>query len=554
MEKTEFTNTIDGKQFADMLRAGAAELRAGEHEINDLNVFPIPDGDTGSNMLLTLMGGVEALRTESADISEVAKSAANGMLLAARGNSGVILSQLFDGIARGLEGVEAASAERLAYAFGCGVSTAYKAVLKPTEGTILTVARCATENTEGMTADTPTDYMTTYVSEAKKTLERTPDMLPVLKKAGVIDSGGAGLVRILEGMQRVLRGEDSSMVDIPTEEKKEAVIDLDKFTKDSVLTFGYCTELLLRLQSSKTDVDSFPIQIITDFLQSVGDSVAAFKTDSIVKIHVHTMTPDKVLAFCQQYGEFLTIKIENMSLQHNNTVDDSESTEPSEAVVTKKYGVIAVLSGEGIKEMFREIGVDRIVDGGQSMNPSSEDFLHAFADVHAEHIFVLPNNGNVIMAAEQAGKMYTRAEIHVLPSKTIGEGYAALSMMNPDEPDVEAIKEEMLDAMSGVATAEVSHCIRNVEMDGMALHIGDYIGVCSKKLMAASASRTEAVCKTVENIGMSDYEACIIIRGTDANMDEAESLAEQMRESYRGKEVYLIDGGQDVYDYILILQ
>ncbi len=546
---------IDGLMFAEMLRAGAAELRSNVTEINDLNVFPIPDGDTGSNMLLTIMGGVDALRDDnsSENISHISRSIADGMLLAARGNSGVILSQLFDGIAKGLEGADTASVSELTRAFRSGVRSAYEAVLKPTEGTILTVARCATENTENNNTDSATTYMATYIDEAKKTLERTPEMLPVLKKAGVIDSGGAGFVCILEGMYKVLCGDDYDVTDLKYQDKHEA-IDLDKFTEDSVLTFGYCTEVLLRLQTAKTDVEGFDVKIITDYLQGIGDSVVAFKTKSIVKIHVHTMTPDKVLAFCQQFGEFLTIKIENMSLQHNNTLPEEEKKKIEIPKEHKTYAIVSVCAGDGIKEMFIDRGVDVIVDGGQSMNPSAEDFINAFLDIDADHIFVLPNNGNVVLAAEQAAKMYTKSDIRVLASKTIGQGYAALSMFNPEESDVEQLTEDMCDAMSGVATAEVSHCIRNVEIDGIELHIGDFIGVTGKSLLAASADRLEAAARTVDELGMSSYDICLIIKGADADMQEAEKLADVIGEKYRDKEVYVIDGMQDIYDYILILQ
>lgn len=550
----ELNQTIDGLKFADMLRAGAAELRANVNEINDLNVFPIPDGDTGSNMLRTLMGGVEAINSGSCDIALVSRSAANGMLFAARGNSGVILSQFFDGIATGLQGEPEASTEKLSHAFRCGVHTAYESVLKPTEGTILTVARCAAENAEIKRADSIASYMATYINEAKKTLERTPEMLPVLKTAGVIDSGGAGLVRILEGMYKALCGEMAPLYDMPHYESENNELDIDKFTEDSILTYGYCTEVLLRLQKCKTDVENFDIGIITDYLKTIGDSVVAFKTGSIVKIHVHTMTPDIVLGFCRKYGEFLKLKIENMSLQHNNTVEMKNETEAKSTAERKKYGVVAVCSGMGIKEMFRERGVDVIVDGGQSMNPSAEDFIRAFSQVEAEHIFVLPNNGNVIMAAEQAARIYKNSDIRVLTSKTVGEGYAALSMINPDEASVEMLTENLNNAMSGVVTAEISHCIRDAEMCGIELHVGDYIGVCGKELLTVSERRLETAIKTLEALGMSSYDICLIIRGKDADADEAEQLAEHVRAAYRGKEVYTVDGMQDIYDYIIILQ
>ncbi len=544
----EQCQTIDGVMFAEMLKAGAAELRAHVDEINDLNVFPIPDGDTGSNMLLTMMGGVNALHTESPDISEVSRTAADGMLLAARGNSGVILSQLFDGIARGLEGKETATAKELSFAVNSGVRSAYSAVLQPTEGTILTVARCAAEQAEDYTADSVAAYMNTYISEAKKALERTPDLLPVLKKAGVIDSGGAGWISILEGMNHALCGEESELTDLPYHENVQT-LDFDKFTEDSILTLGYCTEVLLRLQNSKTDVKNFDVSVITDYLQTIGDSVVTFQTGSIVKIHVHTMTPDKVLAFCRQYGEFLTTKIENMSLQHNNTIRaEKEATPP------KTYGVVAVCTGEGIREMFLERGVDAIVDGGQSFNPSAEDFLSAFSTVNAEHIFVLPNNGNVILAAEQAAQMFGESDVRVLPSKTIGEGYAALSMMNPDESDADTLSQEMEEAMAGVATAEITRCIRDAEMDGIPLHTGDYIGICGKRLLSVSENRYQAAEKAVDALGMSNYDICLIIRGANTPKEEAEQLAAELPKNYHGKEAYVVNGMQDIYDYILVLE
>ncbi len=545
--------TIDGRQFAEMLRAGAAELSANVAEINDLNVFPIPDGDTGSNMLLTIMGGVDALHGEEADISSVARTAADGMLLAARGNSGVILSQLFDGIAKGLEGAPVASAQRLSASLHSGVSCAYSAVLKPTEGTILTVARCAAENADGYASGSPTSYLTSYIAEAKKALAQTPEMLPVLKKAGVIDSGGAGLVHILEGMNKVLTGDPYTATQAPLPVGQSAALDLDKFTQDSVLTYGYCTEVLLRLQSAKTDVDAFDVRVITDYLQTIGDSVVAFKNGSAVKLHVHTRTPDKVLAFCQQYGEFLTTKIENMSLQHSNASDLLPPL-PEDNAPRKKYGVIAVLSGEGIQEMFRQRGVDAIVDGGQSMNPSAEDFLRAFSQVRAEHIFLLPNNSNVILAAEQAAGMYHAADVRVLPSRTVGEGFAALAMMNPDEPDAAQVAQDMTQAMSGVATAEISRCIRSADLDGTALHAGDYIGICGKTLLAAAPNRLDAAEKSIDSLSMAAYDICLILVGAEADAAEAGQLAEYIRSDYLGKEVYIVDGKQDVYDYILILQ
>ncbi len=551
---------ITGEIYADAIRTGAAGLRAHAEEVNDLNVFPIPDGDTGSNMLLTVMGGVDAIPSECGSLSSVARAIADGMLLAARGNSGVILSQLFDGIAAGFADMDEADAEGLGHAMQVGVEHAYRSVLEPTEGTILTVARCAAAYANDGASASVQDYLERYVAEAKRTLERTPDLLPVLKKAGVVDSGGAGLVYILEGMYRLFTGDADAIGDadlIP--HTGTQTLDLSRFDENSVLEFGYCTELLLRLQTAKTDPAAFEVSTVTDYLREIGESVVAFKTGSIVKIHVHTMTPDKVLGFCQQFGEFLTVKIENMSLQHNNAASDGEEQtarrpESMPDTERRKYGVVAVCTGSGVKQMFTDRGADVIVDGGQSMNPSAEDFIRAFREVNAEVIVVLPNNGNVILAAKQAAELFGEADVRVLESKTVGDGYAALSMMNPDAEDADELMEELSDAMQGVVTAEVSHCIRDADLQGMHLHTGDYIGVIGKEFLASDTDRPTAVCKTADALGFGNYDICILIKGKDADMAEAEALVERLCAEYPGHEVYLIDGMQDVYDYILILQ
>ncbi len=541
--------TLNGIEFAEMLSAGAAELRSCVNEINGLNVFPIPDGDTGNNMLLTVMGGVDSLPDGVHNIGTVTRAAADGMLFAARGNSGVILSQLFDGIAKGCEGEEEIDTEKFANAFKVGVRSAYDAVLKPTEGTILTVARCASENTDVQALQSPTEFLSKYITNAEETLERTPEMLPVLKKAGVIDSGGAGLVSILKGMSKALSGEA-----VPAEsnariiEKKESV-DFDRFTEDDVLTYGYCTEVLLRLQNSKTNIDVFNVQALTEYLQSIGDSVVAFKNGTAVKVHVHTFFPSKVLSFCQNYGEFLTVKIENMSLQHSSTMDKNDVLPDR-----KRYGIVAVCTGEGIRDLFAERGVDITVDGGQSMNPSAEDFINAFEKINAEHIVVLPNNGNVVLTAQQAGKLYGKKSVHVLNSKSIGEGYAALSMMNPDEADVDTLISEMTDAMSGVVTAEISACIKNTVIDGIQMHIGDFIGVCGKNIVAVSEKRSDAAVMTAEKVGVAERDICLILKGKNGTVKEAEEIADRIRSTYKGKEVYTVCGEQEIYDYILILE
>ena len=463
--------TLDGILFARMINSGAANLKAHAKEINDLNVFPIPDGDTGDNMLLTMMGGVHHDEATSEGLDEMANRISSGMLLSARGNSGVILSQFFEGIKNGFTGLQTADTKEIGEAFRHGVRQAYGSVMTPTEGTILTVVREATEFACEQNTETPEAFLNAFIDEAKRSLARTPELLPVLKKAGVVDSGAAGLIYIVDGMMRAVVGEDVAYIGEFTEQTQE--LDLDAFNEDSVLEFGYCTELLVRLQNAKTDISSFDVSVITDYLQTIGDSIVTVRNGSIVKLHVHTRQPQKVLDFCQQYGEFLKVKIENMSLQHNNTIAEEKETAPVKE--RKKYGVVAVASGEGLKQTFRDRGADVIVDGGQSMNPSAEDFIAAFDEVNADVIFVFPNNGNIVLTAQQAAYLYERSDVRVIESTTIGAGYASLSMLDTNSGDVDAIVEDLKMAMDGVITAEISHCIRDAVVEDMDLHMGDYV-------------------------------------------------------------------------------
>ena len=542
--------TLDGILFARMINSGAANLKAHAQEINDLNVFPIPDGDTGDNMLMTMMGGVRHDDTTSQGLNEMANRVSSGMLLSARGNSGVILSQFFEGIKNGFEGLQTADTKEIGEAFRQGVKQAYNSVMTPTEGTILTVVREATEYACEQNAESPEEFLNAFIEEAKRSLARTPELLPVLKKAGVVDSGAAGLIYIVDGMMRAVVGEDIEDFSDVAERAQE--LDLDAFNEDSILEFGYCTELLVRLQNIKTDISKFDVKVITDYLQTIGDSIVTVRNGSIVKIHVHTMTPQKVLEFCQQYGEFLKVKIENMSLQHNNTVTEEKDSAPKKE--RQKYGVVAVASGEGLKQTFIDHGVDVIVDGGQSMNPSAEDFISAFDEVNADVIFVFPNNGNIVLTAQQAANLYEGSDVRVIESTTIGAGYAALTMLDTNSGDTDAIAEELRMAMEGVITAEISHCVREASIDGMELHTGEYIGFVGKNLLAADDDRLAAVCKTVEMIGFEKYDVCIVICGKEATAEEAEQIEKYIASNYKGKEVYIIDGGQDVYDYIMIVE
>ena len=542
--------TLDGILFARMINAGAANLKAHAKEINDLNVFPIPDGDTGDNMLMTMMGGVRHNDAVSRSLDEMSCRISGGMLLSARGNSGVILSQFFEGIKNGFSGLRSADTREIGEAFRRGVRQAYGAVMTPTEGTILTVVREATEYACDRNADTPEAFLNAFIDEAKRSLARTPELLPVLKKAGVVDSGAAGLIYIVDGMMKAVMGEDVSALTAPVEPTQE--LDLDAFNEDSVLEFGYCTELLVRLQNAKTDIAGFDVKIMTDYLQTIGDSIVAVRNGSIVKLHIHTATPQKVLDFCQRYGEFLKVKIENMSLQHNNTVN--EEAEKAPARQRKPYGVVAVACGEGLKETFRERGADVIVDGGQSMNPSAEDLIEAFDRANADVIFVFPNNGNIILTAQQAAHLYQKSDVRVIESTTIGAGYASLAMLDTSSGDTDAIEEELRMAMEGVVTAEISHCVRDAAMDGREIRTGDYIGFVGKELLAVDRSRFATVCESIDAVDLSGYELCILIRGKDATEEEAGRIEAYIHSHYGGKEVYTINGGQDVYDYILIAE
>ncbi len=552
----EALKNINGIIFANMIKAGAMNLREYEQEVNDLNVFPIPDGDTGSNMLLTIMGGVEALDYQSLDISVISRRVADGMLLSARGNSGVILSQFFNGIAKGFESLESADSSQLYEALKQGVHCAYESVIEPTEGTILTVARHPLTAIEAMKGSLET-FFSHYIIEAKKVLAKTPDMLPVLKRAGVVDSGGAGLIYILEGMGKIICGEVEEInLDISPAAEKSNAINIELFTENDLLKFGYCTEVLLRLQNSKTDIDSFDIKIITDFLQTIGDSVVAFKTGSVVKIHVHTFTPYKVLEKLQNYGEYLSVKIENMTLQHN----EQEKTEGvSESAVTQikersKYATVTTATGKGLKELFENMGVDAVIDGGQTNNPSSEDFIKCFDRVNADVIFVLPNNSNVIMTAEQAGKIYDKSKVVVIPSKTIGQGYSAVAMINYNVGDVEEITEYMMNSMKDTITAMVSKATRNAHMDNVNIEQGKYIGFTEKNIFACNENKIDVAIDLLNKLDILDREYIIVSYGKDATEEERIKLNLAIKQNFNDIEIYEVYGEQEVYDFLFILE
>ena len=556
---------LDSAQFANMLRGGYENLKQNAARINDLNVFPIPDGDTGSNMQMTFEGGIKALDGNSFDsLGGVSRSVAKGMLLSARGNSGVILSQLFEGIAKGFKDLETANINEIGSAFKCGVRQAYDAVLTPTEGTILTVSREAADYACSRINDgcTLESFMNDYAAEMKRSLERTPELLNVLKEAGVVDSGGAGLVAITEGMISSLSGDNISETQISDTHSAISAPDLDLFTEDSVMEFGYCTEFLLRLQKCKNDMESFELSTIKDYLEAVGNSIVALQNGTIVKVHVHTMEPGKVLNYCQQFGEFLTLKIENMSLQHNGVKaaeeHKSDDIKPApEKSDRKKFGIVAVASGDGLKNTFSEFGADVVIDGGQTMNPSSDDFIKAFDKVNAEVCFVFPDNSNIILAARQAAELYKDSEIRVIESKNIGEGYAALSMIDFTSGDKDVIEQNFKDAMTGITTGMISRSVRDARVGKVDVKKDQFIGISGKKIIAAADSKIDAALITADELLNGDAENCefiVAIYGKKSYNDEIEMLKEQMEKKHPSLEFYGIYGGQDVYDLILIFE
>jgi len=544
---------LDGELLAKMAQAGAAQLQSKAEEVNELNIFPVPDGDTGDNMAMTIESGIAAIENNtSKDLAVVMRQLSKGMLLGARGNSGVILSQFFAGFAKGLDNYHEADAKAVGGALWLGVEQAYGSVMTPTEGTILTVAREAVEYAvKNITAEsTIRSLFADLVKEMYASLQRTPEILSVLKEAGVVDSGGAGLFYIMDGFYRVLNGEEVTSAKTSAK-AKAAQVNLDAFGPDSVMTYGYCTELLLRLQTSKVDLDTFDYNVISEFLSTIGDSVVIFQTDSIVKIHVHTLTPEKVLAECRKYGEFLTIKIENMSVQHNENQEVKKETEKKEH---KTYGMVAVANGDGVKETFLEFGVDAIVDGGQTQNPSAQDFLDAFEKVNADHIYVFPNNGNIIMAAAQAAEIYTKAKIHVIESKNVGAGYTALSMFDPECESVEAQIEAFGEAIANVTTGNISPSIRDAELNGVTIHEGDFIGFVGKEMMVSEPTKAAAAHGLVDRMLTEDKFMLTVFYGKDADDADKEDLAAYLSEKHPEIEVYTIDGGQDIYPYIFVVE
>jgi len=450
-------------------------------------------------------------------------------------------------LAKGLQGVIEADTSTFASAMQSAVDEAYKSVPVPVEGTIITVLR---EGAAG--ADSNADlnhYFKTLLAAMQVSLDHTPELLQVLKDAGVVDSGGAGLLSIFRGMNDALNGIISDE-ELPATTTATPTVELDKFTENSTLEFGYCTEFLLRLMRSKVDLDNFDEKVIIDYLNQVGESVVAFREGTIVKVHVHTFTPGVILNEMQKYGEFLTLKIENMALQHHQSTNQDNA---SFKLPPKPYGIVTVASGEGLINAFREFGVDEVIAGGQTMNPSTQDFLNAFGRIHAQHILVFPNNKNIKMAADQAAELFKDADIRVLPSTTIGEGYYGIGSIDRDNTNVDEVIASVTEIMQSVTTGMVSTAIRDAEGDQVSVHKGNYVGYSGKQLLSDSPDRETAAKELIERLEAHSRDVILIFYGEQVKQDEAERLVADLQARYKNLEIMLSNGAQPVYDYIFVL-
>ena len=551
------THKIDGSLYARMVKEGTRELNRNRQTVNDLNVFPIPDGDTGDNMFMTMNGGATTVDAGCKDLGKVAGQASQGMFMGARGNSGVILSRIFKGISLGLKDKADASIRTFIDALKSGVGESYKAVSQPVEGTILTVFREAVEEAEKLAKDDMTFELLfeELVDGMSRSLEHTPELLDVLKQAGVVDSGGAGLIYIFQGMENALLGLETE--DNGTAPAQSApALDLSKLNEDSELVYGYCTEFILQLMTAKVGkVADFNEQEVFDYLNSVGESLVAFRDGSIIRVHVHTKTPGDILNHCQKWGEFLKIKIENMTVQHNETIGHER---PELVLKTKKprkkYAFVTVAAGEGICGIFNQVGVDAVINGGQSMNPSVKDFLDAYEDIDAENIIVFPNNGNVILTARQSADAWDKSNIVVIPNKDLGTGYAAISMLDTSVETVDELVDAINASMEGVVTAMVSRANRDTEQDGVTISDGDYIGFAGGTIYTDNPSRLQAATDLAKKLDAGQYGILMLIRGKDVPEDEARQLAGTFEKEFRRTEIIPIDGMQPVHDYVMILE
>jgi len=555
---------LDGKRFAEMVIQGANHLAANAKLVDALNVFPVPDGDTGTNMNLSMTSGAKEVRNNVHEhIGKVGMALSKGLLMGARGNSGVILSQLFRGFSKAVEAKSAITGQDFAHALETGVETAYKAVMKPVEGTILTVAKDSAK--KGVQAAEKTEdlieIMEEVVREAKASLKRTPDLLPVLKEVGVVDSGGQGLVFVYEGFLAELKGEklpDSpaalpSMNELVSAQHHKSV---QSHMNTEDIVFGYCTEFMVKFEKEKIAKSPFNEDDFRNDLSEFGDSLLVIADEDVVKVHIHSEQPGVVLSYGQRYGGLINMKIENMREQHANIVGQTHIplvlVKTDESKVQQEYGIVTVTMGTGIAELFKSIGAHAVIEGGQTMNPSTEDIVKAINKVHAKKVFILPNNKNIIMAAEQAREV-AEAEVYVIPSKTVPQGLSALLAFNPAS-DVLANERAMKLALQHVKTGQITFAVRDTHIDGIEIQKDDFMGIAEGKIIVKNKNKVNAAQDLLKKMLDADSEILTILFGEDVTEAELSKLTEFVRENFLDVEVELHNGQQPLYSFIFSIE
>ncbi|MGM0137823.1 DAK2 protein [Enterococcus sp. DIV0755b] len=553
---------ISASQFQEMVQAGASRLQVNAEYVNSLNVFPVPDGDTGTNMNMSMTSGAKAVSdSASENVGELANVLAKGLLMGARGNSGVILSQLFRGFSKQIPDVKTLNATDLAQAFTHGVETAYKAVMKPVEGTILTVARIAAEYGEKKAAETDDciEVLKAVVKGGKRALAKTPDLLPVLKEVGVVDSGGQGLLFVYEGFLAALTGEyqaDETFEPTPAAMDEMVNAEHHRSVQGQLATedikFGYCTEIMVNIGEGPTVDSEFDYETFRNYLDGLGDSLLVVNDDEIIKVHVHTEHPGEVMNYGQKFGALVKVKVDNMRLQHETILEHDHqveefATEPAN-LPRVPYAVIAIAAGEGVAELFRSLGANYVISGGQTMNPSTQDILDAIEKVNADKVIVLPNNKNIFMAADQAAEV-AEIPVAVIPSRTIPQGMTAMLSFN-EQTDLQANKQAMTDALADVVSGSVTHAIRDTNIDGIEIHEGDFLGMVDGKIVISDADQMQTALTTLEKMITADTEIITIIFGDEANEKDAEKISEALLAKHEDLEVEIHEGNQPVYPYL----
>ncbi len=543
------TEYIKAKAFREMFVSGANNLQNSKDLVDKLNVFPVPDGDTGTNMSLTISYAMKELeKVGEDDITKIAKALSKGSLMGARGNSGVILSQIIRGIGKSVEGKDKLSTVDLAKALKGGSDTAYKAVIKPVEGTILTVIRETAEYAVKLAKreNNIEKFLGKVVREANVSLENTPNLLKNLKDAGVVDSGGKGLTLILEGFYLAIVGKAVVPATAEKAELKNVSLSSADTTSTEDIKFGYCTEFIL--ESDKIDDAG-----IRDIMLGYGDSLAVVGDEGVIKVHVHTNEPGNVLQEALKYGQLLTIKIENMRMQHENILEGvAENAEYEEPVEEKEFAFISTSMGDGLASIFKDFGVDHVIEGGQTMNPSTEDFMKAIDKIHAKNIFILPNNSNIIMAANQAKELSDK-NIIVIPTKNIPQAVSALVGFNP-EATVEENEANMVEALSYVKSGQVTFAVRDTVMNGIEIREGNIIGIAEKEMIAAGDEVDEVAKKLVEKLVDEDSAIITLFYGEDVTEEQAEELRGEVEEKFEDIDVELYYGGQPLYYYLISVE